>query len=495
MAKKKEVKRRETPCGLVQKYGQGVNPEALNGKYAQPDKAYQRFFNISNDMFCIAGLDGYFKLINPALINMLGYTEEELFAKPFIEFIHPDDREKNIEEVRSLQEGVPIVYCEHRYICKDGSYRWLAWTSHTDVDDGLVYAVAKDITEQKQLEDEISSLKKHFFSGELEHKDVFSSIITRSKKMTAIFHYIEVVAGSQKPVFITGETGAGKELIVRTVHDTSGLQGELVSVNVAGLDDTMFSDTLFGHKKGAYTGADRERRGLISQASGGSLHLDEIGDLSEPSQVKLLRLLEERTYYPLGSDTPEKSSARVIASSSRDIPELVSEGKFRKDLFYRLCSHHVHIPPLRERLEDIPLLLDFFIGEAAKSLKKKKPVLSHELIMLLSNYHFPGNIRELQAMVYDAVAQHKPGGIFLDSFKTFIKSKGALLKKLSSMPTQGAVSMVEVFGHFPTLKETETFIINDALKRAEGNQGIAASMLGITRQALNRRLKKKTGEK
>ncbi len=489
------MKKKVMKCDPADKRRQGAKTESMKKEYVNYEKVYQRFFNISNDMFCIAGLDGYFKLINPVLKKMLGYTEEELFAKPYFDFLHPDDRDKNIEEVKCLEKGMPIICCEYRYICKDGSYRWLAWTSHTDVDEGLIYAVARDITEKKQMEDEISSLKNHFLSGRLEHKEAFSPIITRSNKMTAIFQYIEAVAESHKPVFITGETGVGKELIAGAIHNIRNLKGKLVSVNVAGLDDTMFSDTLFGHMKGAYTGADRERKGLILQASEGSLHLDEIGDLSESSQVKLLRLLEERTYFPLGSDMPDKSDVCIIASSSRDIQALISEGKFRKDLYYRLCTHHIHIPPLRERLEDIPLLLDFFIGEAAKSLNKKKPVLSRELIILLSNYHFPGNIRELQAMAYDAVAQNKLGGTFLDSFKTFIKYKGLLTSDKSSVPAQGVTSIADFFGHFPTLKETEDYIIYDAMMRADGNQGIAASMLGITRQALNRRLNKKVVEK
>lgn len=495
MAGNKETKKRVIKCHTAYKRRQGAKTEALKKEYVEDDKVYQRFFNIANDMFCIAGLDGYFKLINPALKNMLGYTEEELFAKPYFDLLHPDDREKNIEEVKCLKNGVPIVSCEYRYICKDGSYRWLAWTSHTDVDEGLIYAVARDITEKKQMENEISSLKDHLLSGRLEHKEAFSPIITRSGKMMAIFQYIEAVAESLKPVFITGETGAGKELIAGAIHNVRNLKGKLVSVNVAGLDDTMFSDTLFGHMKGAYTGADRERKGLILQASGGSLHLDEIGDLSESSQVKLLRLLEERTYFPLGSDMPDKSDARIIASSSRDIQALIWEGKFRKDLYYRLCTHHIHIPPLRERLEDIPLLLDYFIGEASKSLKKKKPALSRELIILLSNYHFPGNIRELQAMAYDAVAQHKSGNAFLDSFKSFIKDKGLSSNKISSVPAQGVTSIADFFGHFPTLKETEDYMIYDAMMRADSNQGIAASMLGITRQALNRRLRNKVEKK
>ena len=355
---------------------------------------------------------------------------------------------------------------------------------------GVIHIV-RDITERKQMEDEITALKKHLLTGELENEAAFSPIITRSKKMRAIFQYIEAVAKSRKPVFITGETGVGKELVARSVHLASGLKGEYVAVNVAGLDDTMFSDTLFGHRKGAFTGADRDREGLIVRASGGTLLLDEIGDLSKSSQVKLLRLLEERIYYPLGSDTPENSNARIIACSNQDIQEQIEKGMFRNDLYYRLCAHHVHIPPLRERLQDIPLLLDHFIGESSSTMNMRPPALSPELVTLLSNYQFPGNVRELQAMVHDAVAQHKSGRLALDSFKGFIKQRRPLPETEPLPSDENSSSLKKIFGHFPTLKEMEDHIISEALKCCDDNQGSAASLLGITRQALNQRLKKK----
>jgi transcriptional regulator with PAS, ATPase and Fis domain len=351
--------------------------------------------------------------------------------------------------------------------------------------------IVRDISERKRMEDEITSLKKHLLSGELENEAAFSSIITKSKKMRAIFQYIESVSKSSNPVFITGETGVGKELIARSVHLASGLKGEYIAVNVAGLDDTMFSDTLFGHKKGAFTGADKDREGLIVRASGGTLLLDEIGDLSKSSQVKLLRLLEERIYYPLGSDLPEKSNARIIGCSNQDIEKQIEEGLFRRDLYYRMCAHHIHIPPLRDRLQDIPLLLDHFLEEGSKVMNKAKPALSPELVTLLSNYHFPGNVRELQAMVHDAVAQHKTGRLSLDSFKGFIRKKRAIPKPAVLLPTGDAPSVRDIFGHFPTLKEMEDYLVSEAMRSSNNNQGNASSLLGITRQALNQRLKKK----
>ncbi len=348
------------------------------------------------------------------------------------------------------------------------------------------------VLEIRALRDEVSSLKKHLLTDELENEVAFSSIVTKTKKMRAIFHYVEAIAKTDKPVLIVGETGVGKELLARSIHHLSGLKGVFLAVNVAGLDDTMFSDTLFGHKKGAYTGADKERDGLIVQASEGTLLLDEIGDLNESSQLKLLRLLEEKMYYPLGADIPQKSNVRIIATTNQDIKQRISEGKFRRDLYYRLCTHHIHIPPLRERLEDVSLLLDYFLEDSAKSLKKKKPTPPRELLTLLSNYHFPGNVREFQAMVFDAVAQHESGVLSLENFKGFIKEE-RLYAQTSLAPTdQDITQRISISGHFPTLKEVEDFFISEALKRANGNQGIAASLLGITRHALSKRLKRKT---
>lgn len=361
------------------------------------------------------------------------------------------------------------------------------------VEESRFLSSIQKVLEVEDLQHEITSLKKHLLSGELESAEAFSPIITKNRKMLAIFHYIEAIARSQKPVLVAGETGSGKELVSRTIHRVSGAKGEFVAVNAAGLDDTMFSDTLFGHRKGAFTGADKDREGLVERASGGTLMLDEIGDLNMSSQVKLLRLLEEKVYYPLGSDTPEKSNARIIACCNMDLEELISDGQFRKDLYYRLCGHQIQIPPLRERPHDIPLLLDHFIGESAASLKKKKPEPSSELITLLCNYHFPGNIRELQGMVHDAVAQHGSGKLSPEGFKGLMKKKGTVPRIRPSGTEAGTALVSDIFGHFPTLKEMEDYVISEAMRTAHGKQGSAAALLGITRQALNQRLKKKGG--
>ncbi len=277
------------------------------------------------------------------------------------------------------------------------------------------------VLEIRSLKDQVSSLKHSLLSDELRDPSSFDGIVTINKKMESIFKYIEAIASSPFPVLISGETGTGKEMIARSIHLSNKNSKNFIVVNVAGLDDNLFSDTLFGHKKGAFTGADTSREGLILQAEKGTLFLDEIGDLSMQSQVKLLRLIQEREYYQLGSDIPKKTTARVVVTANVDLKKLVNEGIFRKDLYYRLSAHQIRIPPLKERKEDIRPLTDFFIEEAALAMNKKVPTYPPELITLLSTYPFKGNIRELQAFIYDAVSRHESGVLSLQPFKDVIE--------------------------------------------------------------------------
>ncbi|MCK5057521.1 MAG: sigma-54-dependent Fis family transcriptional regulator, partial [Candidatus Aminicenantes bacterium] len=331
-------------------------------------------------------------------------------------------------------------------------------------------------------------------SDDLKRESAFSHIVTNNKKMHAIFKYIEVISNSPFPVLITGETGVGKELVAKAIYLSGTGYKNFTAVNVAGLDDTMFSDTLFGHKKGAFTGADSFRDGLISQASGGILFLDEIGDLNQQSQVKLLRLLQEKEYYQLGSDLPKKTDARIIVATNRNISSLLKEEKIRKDLYFRLSAHHIHIPALRERADDIPFLVEHFLEKAANALKKKKPTPPPELVTLLSTYDFPGNIRELETLIYDAVSRHESGVLSLETFKNIMKMERERSGQNLSDSTSGARTFDKLLKDLPTLKQAERFLIERALERAKGNQGIAASILGITRQALNKRLIRKKKE-
>lgn len=352
----------------------------------------------------------------------------------------------------------------------------------------LISAVSKAVR-MNDLQNEISTLKDYLLSDRLEHSEAFREIVTSSKKMRAIFQYTEVIAPSRQSILITGETGTGKELIARAIHHLSKKTGEFVALNVAGLDDAMFSDTLFGHRKGAFTGADQNREGLISKAAGGTLFLDEIGDLSQLSQVKLLRLLQEEEFYPLGSDIVKSSNARIIVATNQDLEKLMTEGKFRKDLYYRLCTYHIALPPLRERIEDIPLLLNHFIGQAATSFDKPKPVPSPEVAELLASLYMPGNIREFEAMVFDAVARHHSGMLSFRHFPTIQHVVPVALRPATEVSREEADPLHLLFGKFPSIREVEEYLIDRALKVTHGKSGAAAALLGISRQGLHKRVK------
>lgn len=356
------------------------------------------------------------------------------------------------------------------------------------VEKNRLVSSVKRAMEIRALRAEVLSLKERFLADTLRHPEAFAEFVTQSKSMHAVFRYLEAIGPSPQPVLITGETGTGKELIARALHRLSGRDGELVSVNVAGLDDTMFSDTLFGHAKGAYTGADRPRDGLINTAGAGTLFLDEIGDLTAASQVKLLRLLQDGSYYPLGADRPRQSRARVVVATNCDVVKDVSAGRFRKDLYYRLRTHHLTLPPLRARLGDIPLVTNHFVEKAAVALNKPIPTIPLALYQLLRTYHFPGNVRELEALMFDAVARHDGGILSLQSFKDAISGESQFEEpdmQLDSTPSAIAACFPE---QLPTLEQAETALVDEALRRAEGNQGVAALLLGMSRQALNKRL-------
>ena len=369
---------------------------------------------------------------------------------------------------------------------KAGAFDYLVKPVETN---RLISAIRRAI-QLCELRRENSLLKDRVLSGRLKHPESFSEIITCSGAMHSVFRYIEAISVSPQPVVITGETGVGKEMIARAVHRLSARPGNYVSVNIAGLDDNMFADTLFGHKKGAFTGADTPRSGLLEQASGGTLFLDEIGDMGIEAQVKLLRLLQEGEYFPLGSDIPKRSDARIVAATNQDLNDLRESGRFRKDLYYRLCSHHVHVPPLRERREDLPLLVDHFLEKTAAALDKKRPTPPEELLVLLSSYHFPGNVRELEAMTWDAVGYHKSGKLSLDVFRKHIGQSLPANRPDSAGTDLCLKPLLRFTDPLPTLKQAEKLLIDEAMKRSEGNQAIAAMHLGITRQALNRRLRK-----
>ena len=406
-------------------------------------------------------------------LNMPHLSGDQLICQ--IAERHPEIAVIVISGMNQIESAVNCI--------KQGAFDYFVKTVE---EDRLVSGVLRAIR-MLELERQNREMSSRMLSGELKHPAAFAGIVTTDRAMHAIFSYIEAVALSSEPLLILGESGVGKELIAKAAHTLSGCRGQLVAVNVAGLDDVVFADTLFGHVRGAFTGADQPRRGMVEEAADGTLFLDEIGDLSIASQVKLLRLLQEGEYFPLGSDRPKRLKARVVVATHQNLALRQESGSFRRDLYYRLCTHLVQIPPLRERKGDLPPLLDHFLEEAARALGKKKPTPPRELLQLLATYAFPGNVRELKALVYNAVSVHRDRVLSMDTFlRTIIRPD---VKQSAPATSQAERNLYAGLERLPTFGEAAELLVEEAMTRANGNQTIAARLLGISQPALSKRLK------
>lgn len=364
---------------------------------------------------------------------------------------------------------------------KEGAFDYLVKPGDQD---RLRLSVQRAI-EMRDLRRQVGSLQKRLLTEGLQRPELFEEILTRDGGMMNVFRYAEAIAQTPCPVLITGETGTGKELIARAIHRASGRSGEFVAVNVAGLDDALFSDAIFGHIKGAFTGAVGDRPGLVESAREGTIFLDEIGDLSIPSQVKLLRLLQEHEYYPVGGDTPKRSEARVLVATSHSLEQLEESGKFRRDLYYRISAHHVNLPPLRERHGDLPLLVHHFADQAARLLRRERPEVTPAFLNMLERYTFPGNVRELQSLIQDAVSRQTAGPLSPKLLQDRLRK--ADLKEFAMDTTRPTILFP---GTLPTIKQAVDLLVTEALARTKNSQRAAARLLGISQPALSMRLKR-----
>lgn len=417
---------------------------------------------------------------NPVGLVLLDLTMPHLSGQQLLTQIGEQHPDITVIVVSGMNQVESAVEC-----LRLGAWDYFVKTSD---ENSMVESIRRAI-ELQEVRQENRALSQRMLSNRLQQPEAFSAIISRQPRMQTLFQYLESVAPSSQPLMICGESGTGKELLARAVHDLSGRSGPLVTVNVAGLDDHIFADTLFGHTRGAFTGAERNRAGLVAQAAGGTLFLDEIGDLSIASQVKLLRLLQEGEYYPLGADKPERISARVIVATHQDLEKLQAEGNFRRDLYFRLCTHRVDVPPLRERSDDLPLLLEHFLDQAAEELGRTAPGYPPQLLQLLSSYHFPGNVRELRALVFDALSQNQTPILSLERFLRVIDPQQQQSLEDTTAPVQFNDEQP-----LPTLAQVDQLLVEEAMRRAQHNQSLAARMLGISQPALSKRLKKYRGD-
>jgi transcriptional regulator with PAS, ATPase and Fis domain len=309
-------------------------------------------------------------------------------------------------------------------------------------------------------------------------------IIGRSPRMQRIFRFVSKIAPTESSVLLTGESGTGKELLARSIHYQSRRSGgPFLAINCGALPENLLESELFGHVRGAFTGASVDKKGLFEQADGGTLLLDEVGELALPSQVKLLRALQEGEVRRVGANTSVRVDVRILSATNRDLRRAMEEGSFREDLYYRLNVFQIEVPPLRERREDIPLLAGYFLEKMAAKMKKSLRGFSPEAQILLMRYPYPGNVRELENAIQRAVALAEGDMIRPEDLPPRMRE---IETKRLAAPT-GVTEIPDGL----TLAEVETLYIRRALDRAGGNVSQAAKSLGISRSTLWRKMKKR----
>lgn len=324
----------------------------------------------------------------------------------------------------------------------------------------------KLVNEHRALQNEVKKL---------ESKTRVSKLIGKSSVMHRLMELINQVADSKASVIISGESGVGKEVVANALHSLSSRSDNpLINVHCAALSEGLLESELFGHEKGAFTGATSMKKGRFELADGGTIFLDEIGEINPSTQIKLLRVLQERTFERVGGEKPIKVDVRVVAATNRDLQEEIKKGNFREDLFYRLNVVNIHIPPLRERKEDIPLLSSSFIREFAQENRKTIEGIDQKALRALTSYNWPGNIRELRNCIESAVVFAQNSIIYLNDIPPAVQEKS----ESSSIPIPLGI----------TLAEAEKIIISETLRAENSNKSKTSEVLGIGRKTLHRKI-------
>ncbi|MFA7228404.1 MAG: sigma-54 dependent transcriptional regulator [Melioribacteraceae bacterium] len=342
----------------------------------------------------------------------------------------------------------------------------------------LLNTIDSSIASRKMYDAGIESLRELSFK-ELTHRDIFKEIITNDEKMIRIFLYAEKFAMTDNSVLIWGESGSGKELIAQAIHKISDRRDKrFVAVNAGAFAQELFSSEFFGHEKGAFTGAAKEKTGFIEEADGGTLFLDEIGELSLPIQVKLLRVLQEEEFYKLGSTKNVKVNVRIIAATNKNLFEEIKNGNFRKDLFFRLNINSINIPPLRERKGDIELLANHFLEKFNMKYGRNIRSISPAVLNCLKSYSFPGNVRELMNLINSAIIVESTNELHKKSLPNYFLGANNCFNELD----KGIVPQ--------TLEEIEKTHIKIVLEFTNNNKTKASAILGISRVNLIAKIKK-----
>ena len=430
----------------------------------------------------ILGPDGSTLSANAFVLDYTGLSLEEVRADDSrVRRFHPDDVARLDEKRRkALLRGEPFE-AEQRARRKDGQYRWfLTRYSPLRDDDGNVirwYATGTDIDDRKRAEDRVRS-ENLALREEVDRSSMFEEIVGTSPPLRTVLSHVSKVAPTDSTVLISGETGTGKELIARAIHKRSARSARaFVAVNCAAIPASLIASELFGHEKGAFTGALQRRQGRFELADGGTIFLDEVGELPAETQIMLLRVLQEREFERVGGTGPIRVNVRVIAATNRDLHAAVADGTFRADLFYRLNVFPLDVPALRERRSDVPLLVEYFIHRYAKRAGKRICGLTKETAQLLQSYDWPGNIRELQNVIERAV-------IVCDSDTLSIDARWLSGRPLGT-PPMASLSTGTLAAHE---KDAIEAALKDSKGRVAGPFG-AAGRLGVPASTLESKIK------
>jgi formate hydrogenlyase transcriptional activator len=451
-------------------------------KLLEEERELRRITDAIPQTIVVLDSKGHPLYANQAMLDHTGLTMQDVLISDFrARIYHPEDLERVREERKAgLARGLPFEI-EQRVRRKDGQYRWLLlrYNPFRDEEGCLVrwYVTGTDIDDRKRAEDRTRN-ENIALREEVDHSSMFEEIVGSSPSLRKVLKAVDKVAATDSTVLILGETGTGKELVARAIHKRSKRSTRaFIRVNCAAIPQALIASELFGHEKGAFTGAVERRVGRFETADGGTLFLDEIGDLPPETQIALLRVLQEREFERVGSVNPIPVDVRVLAATNKDLGAAVADGTFRQDLFYRLNVFPVCIPPLRERTEDIPLLVEYLIERYARKAGKKITNVDRSTLELFEDYDWPGNIRELQNVIERAVILCETATLSVDEtwFRRDSKSGGDQVLPLTT-----------------ALTENERDIIEKALAESAGQVGGAtgaAARLGIPRQTLDSKIK------
>jgi formate hydrogenlyase transcriptional activator len=476
---------RDEHGAVVRWYGTNTDIEDLKRaeeRHQGDQRQIRRIIDAIPQQIVVLGPDGETLYANQAVLDYTGLSIEEVQREDFrVRVFHSEDvAQVRDERQKALACRVPFEL-EQRVRSKDGQYRWFIMHYKPLLDEqGRIlrwYATGTDIEDHKQAEERMRN-ENLALREEIDRTSMFEEIVGSSEALCTVLRQVAKVAPAESTVLILGETGTGKELIARAIHKRSNrARRAFIRVNCAAIPPSLIASELFGHEKGAFTGALQRRLGRFESANGGTIFLDEIGDLSMETQIALLRVLQEREFERVGSSQPISVDVRVLAATNRNLKAAVAAGTFRQDLFYRFNVFPIQIPSLRERVDDIPVLVEYLIERYAKKAGKKIRNIKKTTLEQFQAYDWPGNIRELQNVIERAV-------VLCDS-ETFSVDETWLMHE-SPQLSGPAVPFVT------TLVEHEQEIIEAALAachgRISGPSG-AAAKLGIPRQTLDSKIK------